>query len=79
MGNPVSIRVPKTSRISDLVRIVASKISWPFKESQLRLHASFSSADTLSAIPLEDPDCDLLDIGIEDGWTLFTSLNDPTG
>ena len=79
MGNPVCIRVPKVSRISDLVRIVASKISWPLKESQLRLHASYSAADTLSSIPLDELDCDLLDMGIENGWTIFTSLNDPTG
>lgn len=75
IGKPIVTKVPKSSRVSDLVRIVASKISWPFKQSQLRLHAS-SSSEALSSFPLDDLDLELIDTGIDDGWTIFTSVAD---
>ena len=75
VGPPVNIKVPKSCRVSDLIKIVASKISWPLKLCQLRLHAS-PSFEMIESTPLDDLNCEIADFGIDDGWFVFTSVSE---
>ena len=65
---PIDVRAPNSCTVAELVSIVARKIQWPLKLSELVLGASPSGPEDMILLK----DCnDLMDTGIDSGWTLY--------
>jgi hypothetical protein len=73
-----AIRIPRMSRKADFISIIARKIQWPLKLSQL--HVFVGPSDSVEDRFLVEPfsQQELADIGTCDGWHVFTALKDDT-
>ena len=71
------LRLPRTLQIRDLAGLVAKKISWPLKLSEMVLQASPQGGGLEDIQSLDDCEGrDLGDLGIETGWVIFASVRE---
>ena len=72
----VEFRVPQSCLVSDLSTIVAKKLQWPFKLSQLGLSVSPPDGGFEDRIVLDVRNTELGDFGLESGWCVYANLID---
>ena len=72
----LNIRVPQTARSDDFIAIVARKIQWPLKLSQLEVFVAPRDCPEDRVKVDSFAQQEIVDLGTCDGWHVFTALID---
>ena len=67
------VRIPISCKISNLSSVIAKRIEWPLKISQLGLSVCSPAADFEDRTAVSGTG-DVSDLGLEDGWIVYTYI-----